>query len=217
MLQFLRGWILNIIGLAILLLLLEILVPSGRIKKFVSLISGFILIIAVINPFIGLFSKGINLQDLQMADGSYIDKKELEVNSKLFKEQQMKQISQVYRKKIIDRLELNARGVEGVSDVRADVIINEDYKSDSFGEIRRVYLELTLGDEVSGVKPVSGIERVEINTRRKEVKDTGSDKEKMEAADVQTQVHPELVKKMEGRISESLGISEENIVISVKK
>ena len=47
--EFLKSWVLNIVMLAIFIALLEIIVPSGKIKKFVNLISGFILILSLIH------------------------------------------------------------------------------------------------------------------------------------------------------------------------
>jgi stage III sporulation protein AF len=52
---FLKEWILNIVTLSIFIILIEILIPSGKIKKVVNLVTGFILVIALINPILSLF------------------------------------------------------------------------------------------------------------------------------------------------------------------
>jgi stage III sporulation protein AF len=52
MIEFLKSWVLNIATIAILLVLIEILIPSGKTKKLVNLISGFLLLITIIQPYI---------------------------------------------------------------------------------------------------------------------------------------------------------------------
>lgn len=54
MLEFLRSWIINIVTISLILILFEIIVPSGKIKKIITLVSGFVLLIAVVNPFLQL-------------------------------------------------------------------------------------------------------------------------------------------------------------------
>lgn len=208
MVDFLKSWVLNIITLVIFIVLLEILIPSGKIKKFINLTSGFILIIAIINPFLGLFSKGISLKDLQFADSNIIDKREMQESSKLLKENQMKQISEVYRKKIIRQIEESAKEVKGVSDVKADVIINEDYNSGSFGEIKRVFLSLKPDQKESNIKAVTKIEKIEIT------KDTKSAKDAKKSGKVQKEVDTGIKKQVEDKINKLLDIQRENIVIS---
>lgn len=204
MLDFLKGWVLNIVTLVMFIVLLEILIPSGKIKKFVNLISGFVLIIAIISPMLGLFNKGIDLKEFHMSSSNFIDRKEIEAKSRILKEQQMKQITEVYRKKLIRQLEETTKEIKGVADVQADVLIDEDYKSSSFGEIKRVYLNLKLGDKGTGIKPVARIEKVEIGNGGKA--DSGN-----------KEIDVELKKTIENKINKSFGVQSENIVISLQK
>jgi len=204
MIEFLKGWVLNIVGLAIFIVLLEILVPSGKTKKFINLVSGFVLIIAIITPFLNIARKGIDLKEFQIASSNFIDKREIENNSKILKEKQMRQITEVYRKKLIKQLEETTAEIEGVAGAKADVIINEDYNSDDFGEIKRVYLYLELSGDKQVIKPVSKIEKIEIN---------GDDAVKSESKEVDSA----LKKKIESRINKILGVDEKNIVISLRE
>lgn len=204
MIEFLKGWVVNIVTLVMFIVLAEILVPSGKIKKFVDLVSGFILIIAIVNPVIGLLHRNVDLKEFQIADGNFIDKKEIEANSRFLKEQHMKQIAELYRQKLIRRLEESARDMEGIVDVKADVLIDEDYKSPNFGEIKRVYLNLRLGEKEGGIKAVARVEKVEIGSDKRDRK------ENREADD-------EIKELVEGRISKLFGIQRENVVISLQK
>lgn len=207
MIDFLKNWILNIVTLAIFIVILEILIPTGKTKKFINLVSGFILLIAIINPFIGLLNKGVDLKEFQIVDSNIIDKKEIEENSKILKEEQMQQITEVYRRKVINQIMEGAKEIEGVSDVTADVIINDDYKSNSFGEVKRVYLKLRIEDNKKGVKSVVKIDRIDIKSGEQNINQDSSKNE----------VSSELKKKIFTKLNKLLDVKEENLVISLQK
>lgn len=208
MIEFLKDWCLNIAALVIFIVLLEMLLPSGKMKKMINLVSGLILVIALINPVLGLLQKGIDLEIYQMSNSNFIDKKEIMVNSQVLKEEQIRQITNLYRNKIISQVEELVKGIKGVSDVKADVIINDDYSDENFGEVKRVYLELKLGEadeKTKGIKRIKTIDKVivgrEKNREIEEVKDAKIDKE--------------LRKEIENKIENMLNIQKENIVISL--
>lgn len=200
MIGFLKEWILNITALVLFLAVIEILMPSGRMKKYCSLITGVILIIVIINPFIRMFDSNFNLEEIQVFNSNAMDRMEIEKNSKILKEEEMKQIVELYRKKIIRQLEENALKSKGVSGAKGDVIINEDYNTDNFGEIKRVYLEITANEEK--ISPVVKVDDIRI----------GEEKE----PETQTDLEPKLKKQLEDSISSMFGIEKENIVISRK-
>lgn len=211
MLDFLRSWIINIVTISIILILFEIIIPSGKIKKIINLVSGFILLIAVINPFLTLKNKGFDLSEAVLTDSFYIDKKEIETGSKLLEETQMKQISGVYKKKLIDRIEGEAKKIEGVSEATASVEINEDYSSENFGEINKITVEIKKGKKQelgSKIEPVISVKKVDIKAPL-----TKKDDDKtLEAVDPEDKRLTEMVKK---NLNKSLEIAQENIVVTV--
>lgn len=165
MLDFLRSWIINIVTISIILILFEIIIPSGKIKKIINLVSGFILLIVVINPFISLKNQDIDLGKTALTDSYYIDKKEIEAGSKLLKDTQIKQISDVYKKKLVSTIREETNRLDGVYDSKVNVAINEDYNSDKYGEITKVDIQIIKGDkkdESMKVKPVISVKKIEI-------------------------------------------------------
>jgi len=209
MIDFLRNWVLNIVTLVIFIVLIEIMLPSGRVKKFINLVSGFILIIAIINPFLGLINKNVNLAELQVTSSNLLDRSEIEADSKILKEDQMKQTVELYKEKIISQAEESAREVKGVADAKADVIINEDYTSDTFGEIKRIFLSLRMDDVNQGVKPVSRIEKVEVSgSKGASDKESGVDKGVVSNA---------ISDELETKINKLLDVQKDKVVISLQK
>ena len=204
MIGFIKEWVLNIVTLVLFIVIIEMLVPSGRMKKYAGLVTGFVLIIAIINPFVGLLGGKVNLTDSLTANSGFIDRAEIRKDSSLLEEQQMKQIVEVYRKKIIGQLEQSALDTKGVTGAKADVIINEDYNSENFGEIKRAFLQIEVNGDKEGIRPVSKVEKVRIDAEADTPEPLGKP-------------DPALVKLLEDRISSLYGVDRSNIVISDMK
>jgi stage III sporulation protein AF len=208
MLDFIRSWVFNIVTLTIFIVLIEILIPSGKTKKFVSLVSGFLLLIAILNPLLGLINKGVDLKEIELENSNYIDKRDIENSSKVFQDSQMKQIANTYKKKIIKQLEDSTREIKGISNVKADVVINEDYKSDKFGEIKKAYLYISMGDETISVKTVAKVEKVRID---------GRDMIQESTDENSREVDGEIRKQLENKLNKLFDLGKENIIISLQE
>ncbi len=198
MMDFLKSWVLNIVALGLLIVIFEIIVPSGKIKKFINLVAGFILIIAVINPFVTFFSKGFSFKDIQLTDSNVMDQKEMEQQSKNVDDKQKQQIVEVYRSKIKKRIEDTVREMDGVSDAKANIVINEDYESENFGGIISVSLEVVNAPSDKGIKPVNKVE-------------IGKDKEALES---KKEVDKQLKSKIEDKICKLFDIEKNSIAIT---
>lgn len=146
MLEFIKNWTVNIVVLVLFIVITEMLLPKGRVRKYANLMTGTILIIAIIEPVTGLFGKSFDFTFSQVVTAGSIDKKEIEKAGRMLEEEQVKQTIRLYRNRIIEQTEHQAREVEGVKDAKADVIINEDSSSPSFGEIKRIYIEAEVED-----------------------------------------------------------------------
>ncbi|HHW31750.1 MAG TPA: stage III sporulation protein AF [Clostridiaceae bacterium] len=204
MVEFLKGWVLNIITLVMFLVLLEILIPSGKLKKFINLVSGFILIIVLIEPFAGNALDSRKLEDFQIINSKVINEKELEYNSKIMEEEQMKQVSEVYKKKLTDNIVQRLEKVDGISNIEAEILIDEDYTSNTFGEIKKVFIKFNIEEEAGNSR--GNIFRVE----RIEIKDS-------EDFDEEQIVNEKIKDQVEEIISRLLEIDSEDIIISVEK
>jgi stage III sporulation protein AF len=215
MIEFIKNWVVNTITVVMLVILIEMLIPSGKMKKMVNLVSGFILVIALINPVLKVLGKEIVLREMQMADSNYIDKKEIMANSGVLDENQIKQITNLYRDKIIDQLESITKEVKGIEDARADVIINEDYTSDRFGEVKMVYLYIKTEKRNDGVKPVLSVKKIEIGNGNS-TDDNSKDEDSKDETLSEKQLDKKSKQELEERIERLLYMQKENIVISLE-
>lgn len=217
MLDYIKQWIINIVALVLFIVILEMLLPKGKMRKYAGLVTGAILVIAIINPLLGLLGKKFDFTAAQAVSGNMLGKTQIVNDSGLLKKEQMAQIVEVYRLNIIEQIEYNAKEVEGVKDAKADIIFNEDYDSPAFGEIKRVYLEITAGGmegsngqqdgmDLDGRENGNKVEKVKIG----KIGNTAASEKKPVSEDID----PETRKMLEDRISRVFGVNRENIIIS---
>ncbi len=201
MVDFLRSWLLTIVYIAIFLLMVDIIIPSGKIRKVVGMAAGFIMIISIVKPVVGLFGKNINIDKAFIASSNFLDISEIEANSKSMEQAQVNQVIELYRQKLLDRINSTLSNLEGGKPFRSDIIINEDLESEDFGQVERIYfwLDRESANTSSGIK----IDRILIDSKepaeQKEIE--GSDNENAE----------EIRKK----VAALLNINEEQVVISI--
>ncbi|MCX7747497.1 MAG: stage III sporulation protein AF [Clostridia bacterium] len=207
MIEFLKGWVLNIVTVVMLVVLLEILIPSGKFKKYINLVTGFILIITIINPFLSFFRNKTELKELQFVTSSKLERETIEQNSKVLKQKQMKQITAVYKSKIINQIEESVKEASGYKGAEAEVEINEDYTSKNFGEVKKVYLKLTPKDTKNAVKQVVKVEKIEVGKK----KATGSS-----SNETDRKIPKEVKDKVTDSVNQLLGVKKDNIIITLK-
>ena len=215
MLSFMKDWIINIVTITVILILFEIIIPTGKIKKIINLVSGFILLIVIINPFIALRNQNYTLREDVISDSFYIDKKELENSSKLLNDTQIKQIASIYKKKLINKIQAETEEIEGVETLKVDVEINEDYTCDNFGEVNTVYLEIQKKekqgkkekqDDSIKIKPVAAV-KVDIISQ--------SENEKIKATKQINESSSKLAELVKENLNKTLEIKKDSIIVTI--
>jgi stage III sporulation protein AF len=73
MINFFREWIFNLAAVSIVLVLINTLAPTGKSKKVIDLVSGFILILTIVQPFFNLFLSNFNLDEIYDQNDRYLN------------------------------------------------------------------------------------------------------------------------------------------------
>ncbi|MGL5642773.1 MAG: stage III sporulation protein AF [Paraclostridium sp.] len=63
MLESVKAWIISVLVAAFIVNIVNMVLPSSKIKSYINLVLNFIFIFIVINPIINFFSDGISLED----------------------------------------------------------------------------------------------------------------------------------------------------------
>jgi stage III sporulation protein AF len=237
MLEFVSQWVINIVALVLFIVIAEMLMPSGKIKKYLGIVTGTVLVAAIITPLLELAGRDFDFVLVQGVTGVEISRHQIEKDSRLLEEEQMRQIIQVYCNDLIEQIELQAKEVNGVRDAKADIIINEDTESERFGEIKRIYLEIRpdrgdgsfrddsgdgsfrgdSGDGSSiwdGYLAIRKVEKINIGMGAEEKDKVYSFPTELENCPPESEnCPPELQKRVKDRISGIFGVDHEDIII----
>lgn len=202
MLEFLKTWVLTIISLVMFIVLIEMILPSGKIRKMINMVSGFMLIAAMINPVLNLFGKSVDFKGISFETAYFPDQQSIEKNSKIFSEKQNSQILYVYRQNITAKLREICEAQKEISFVNAEIQLTEDPSSKTFGEIRAIYLDIAEGktgnNEIVPIKPVTQIKI-----------------DRSEATEKKSPVNSSLTEKVEELIGKAFELDSDKIIINI--
>jgi stage III sporulation protein AF len=202
MINFMREWIINIVIMIVFVTFLEIILPSSNMKRYIQMIIGLLIIIVLINPFINLITKDINIEREVFANIGESFSYDQSGNSEYI-ELQNKQIINMYKQKLYKEIsEMVSK--EGDFDIfNLDIDIIEDSIQDNYGDITRIELAIMTAKKEGSQKndeiKVNKIQDVVISTL-----DSDSTKS------IQTS---ESCKKIQKKISEYYKISEDKVLV----
>jgi len=134
MIQFIRSWVINIIIIIVFISFLEIILPNGNMKKYIKVLTGLLIIMVLINPFINLITKDINIERevLTNIGKSYSYYEEENEN---YISMQTQQITNIYREQLYKEINeiITKDGTYAVSNMHIKII--EDNTKENYGEI----------------------------------------------------------------------------------
>ncbi len=159
--DFIYNWVKNIVFFLILITIINNLAEKSSYKKYISLISGMILIILVVKPLFGLFDIDEKLDYYFEKNSFVVDGENINIKLEQAQESQINTILEEYKTEIkINTEKLLEK--EKLFINKFEIKINSDEASDSFGEIQEMWIEASYiaQNNISLNEP---IEKVEID------------------------------------------------------
>lgn len=159
--EFIYDWLKDIVVFFIIITLIELIMPKGKLKRYMNFIIGLILIFMVISPFLKLFSIDFKLED------SRIDQyQKQEIYDIDFTKEQTERIEDLYIEKIDS--EIN-KLIEKQSEYKVkNSNINIDKNKENFGEVNSINIELTQKNNVSESNKIKKINISKISDKKQE-------------------------------------------------
>lgn len=205
MIEGIKVWIKNIVTVIILISFLEILIPEGKIKKYLNLIFGFIVMLIILNPLIDLLNNNDELENEVFKISSEMSKKEYSFINSNIENKQMEQLASLYKNRIKEDIVYRVESKYDVKVTRVYVEI-EDSTEDKMGEIKR--LELSVTDKTDKPKE-EAIPIVKIDVSNNEQNDTQKDN-----ANENIDTNKGLRKKIQEDISNIYNLNDESVVVN---
>jgi stage III sporulation protein AF len=133
----------SVVVIIIFSALLEIILPRSDMKRYVNLIIGLFVIIAVLNPFLTVFNKGISLDVLTNEEqGASNDTQSLIQTGKGLADAQRRGAAREYKEKLSRQIAAISGLYQGNQISGVDIDMVDDAASPEFGKVRRVILHL---------------------------------------------------------------------------
>ncbi|MBZ2173747.1 stage III sporulation protein AF [Schnuerera sp. xch1] len=194
--EFLRNWVKDIAIIFVLVSIIEIVVPNNNLKKYVNMVIGFLIIIAIISPFVNLINENYSFDKEVFKE--IVNGIEVQNDSNLnLTSMQEKQIKDVYMEKVKE-------------DIKNEISESSDY------EVKNIYISIYEDEENYGnIKEIELI--LEDDIKEKEQQDTINvikiEEIKMRSTQLDTMELEEFEEDEEVKniISEKYNVSKENI------
>ncbi len=164
MLESLKDWVSNIIAIIFFITLIEILIPDGKIKKYIGLITGVLVIITIATPMVKALGGEIKFEIPEISSTDSISKRGIEIQSKNLSELQSKQIMRVYKDKMEKSIKEQLMDLKDVECREVICHLYEDNK-EKLGEIKKIEVFLVKKlqkEQIKGIKPV----QININIKK---------------------------------------------------
>lgn len=174
MAEFLKSWAINVVTVAIFVTFLEILLPSSSMKRYIRMIIGLLIIYVIINPFINLINKDINIEREVFANIDKMNSIKYETKGEI-QDLQAKQIAEIYKAKIAREIKGLVESNSEYTVLRTSIDIIEDSNDEDFGLIRRMEIHVTKDSPQSDKGPdkieVPNVKEVNITIKNESQED----------------------------------------------
>ena len=139
-------WIRNIVIYMILNTIIMNLLGNSSYKKYVSIVSGMILVLIVVSPFIKYLRVEDKLNYYLDFNEFAIETADFENSLRTMEEEQLEYVFQEYSARVKSRVETILQG-EGLRLTDFQLNLNRDETSQSFGEILEMDIKAAYGSE----------------------------------------------------------------------
>ena len=157
-----KAWLLAVIAVSVLMSVLIALLPDGTLKKSAITGIGFVYLLALLSPLLGLSGNFMpeNLLKDVLREFAWENDTETEEAS------YMQKVTETYKKRIETECEARLAELVGYA-CRVTVTVEEDAKAENYGAVKHVLCTVTKDAENQEdiVKPIAGIDKIVVDFR----------------------------------------------------
>ncbi|WP_432400796.1 stage III sporulation protein AF [Wukongibacter sp. M2B1] len=161
MIENIKGWIINIVTIIILISFLELLMPDGKMKKYVNLILGFIIMLVILNPIIDILSSKSDLENDVFMISSELNKSEYAFISSNIEDRQRDQLVALYKDRIKKDVVYRIESKYDVKVTKVAIEI-EDSGKEKIGEIKKLEIGV-MGNKIQSNDDTIPIVKIDVS------------------------------------------------------
>lgn len=158
--EFLRGWIINIVIIIIFLTITDITLPESGVKKYIRVIIGTFVLLTIIKPLMNLSDVANDFQKSYFETSITLNgEKELIDKEVLNSYQSMKAIG-IYESKLKDQIvsAVSYKTTIDKNNIKVVLDINKNQDSSEFGSINNVSIILNAKEKTNGIEKIKKVE-----------------------------------------------------------
>lgn len=152
----------NVAIIILLTTFLDMLLPNNSMQRFVKVVMGLFVMVAILTPILNLFEGDFELTAWQLSSLPQHKVETVLAQGEEMAKVQQEQALVEYKSRLEKQMEALIKLVPNVQFVKCEVILEPVEQIGALGKIEKVFVWVTPGEDTSsgGIKPV---ERVEIN------------------------------------------------------
>lgn len=213
----LKEWIMTIAGTVLVLGIINMILPTGKTRKTTVIVSGFILMSVLLIPILNILGDLKNSGQVSIP-AFLAEQERLQVveGSNLYTEDQLALIAANYKAKLTEHINVKVMLIPGIAAADSSVVIEEDYYSEEFGKIEKIYISAWKGsnnqeksETKSRLGKVKKIEKIIIDSSVFRI-------EKSHDEPPEDTINQELINIMKKEIKNEFLIDESLIIVEIK-
>lgn len=142
------SWVKNIIFVVLFASFLELLLPNSSMQRFVRVIMGLFILLAILNPVITMVQQPFSPLEVTTFAGSSSTPLSITKDTKNFTQGRSEVAREVYKKELAQQMQILITALDGVADAKV-VIGIEESKDAVQGKINSVVIYITPGTSVT--------------------------------------------------------------------
>lgn len=172
MLEALSDIVKNVAIIILLTTFLDMLLPNTNMQRFIKVVMGLFIMLAILTPIIGLFKADYELSAWQLASLPEHKVETVLAQGEQIAKLQEKEALTEYENRIEKQIEALVKLVPNIADAKCTVVVEPVQKVGAIGKIEKAIVWLTLGEQLEKgleVKPVKPV-KVQIGVDQSQVK-----------------------------------------------
>lgn len=132
----------NVVIISLALVVVDIIAPSGNTKKFIKLISGFIIIIVISKPLLNIVNSNFLNENLINKSVFTNNEAKYASSNNNYDKWQQKKIIEIYKNKISNKIYEILNSIFFIKEYNLNLKCEEDFNKENVGEILNLEINI---------------------------------------------------------------------------
>ena len=160
LIDFLRNWIINIVIVTIFVIITDVILPEGSIKKYVKVIIGTFILITIIKPFTDIKNISDDFYKSYKETSIVLNGEKELIDTEVLNSYQKLKAIEIYESRLKEQIISAVSYKTSLDKTNIDVIldINTNYESNKYGMINNVLVIMNMEDKNSQIEKIKNVE-----------------------------------------------------------